>query len=188
MKRFMMFTTLIAMLFASVIATAQPRRGMQGGRQRMEAPRKNAMEELGLSKEQKTKLREVFMSARKQGIEIRAKQQVARLEMQELMAAESPDKAKIDAKIAEISKLHESTMKHKVETMLAAQQVLTPEQREKAKEMRIFSRMQRGQRHFGKGMRGRGGQFRQRAPRSGGFGQQGAFLDEEAGLFDEFEN
>lgn len=157
MKRFPhLFTGALAVLVMSAgLLPAQPRMGMHGGPERMQ-PRKALAEELGLSAEQKEKIRQIKLAAHKQNIEQRAKLQLARLELHELMQADSPDQKQIEAKLAELSKLRDVAMHNHVNTFLEMQKVLTPEQRKKAKDLRLWGNGPGfGQRHDGPGL-GRG--------------------------------
>ncbi|MGH7451408.1 MAG: Spy/CpxP family protein refolding chaperone, partial [bacterium] len=140
---------------------AQPRGSM---RQRAEGEqmRKPMFEELGLTDQQKEQIRQARLDARKKNIDVEAKQKLARIELHELMGADTPDQSKINAKISELSKLHETLMRNRIESHLAVQKVLTPEQRKKAKELRpmMRERFRGGFRHFegdGPGMMRRGG-------------------------------
>lgn len=137
MKRFpRVFTGGLAVLVLSAgLLSAQPRMGMRGGPERMQQ-RKDFTEELGLSAEQQEKIRQIRLAAHKQNIEQRAKLQLARLELHELMQADSPDQKLIEAKLTELSKLRDAAMRNHVTTFLEVQKVLTPEQRQKAKELR----------------------------------------------------
>ncbi|MDZ7267462.1 MAG: Spy/CpxP family protein refolding chaperone [candidate division KSB1 bacterium] len=165
MKRFPHFLTgaLAVMVLGAGLLQAQPRMAMRGGPERVQE-RKSLVEELGLSSEQQEKIRQIRLAAHKQNIEQRAKLQLARLELHELMQADSPDQKQIDAKIAELGKLREAAMRSHVATFLEVQKVLTPEQRKKAKELRPlglgpgFFGPGFGRRHDGPGMgRGLGG-------------------------------
>ncbi len=110
-------------------------------------------EQLNLTDEQKEQIHQAMVNTRKKSIDIEAKGKVGRIELHELLAAETPDQKKIDAKIAELSQLHEMKMRARVESMLAIQKLLTPEQRKKAKELRLLERFGHG--HGGEGMRRR---------------------------------
>lgn len=167
MKRFswMMF----AMLVMAGAAMAQPPQGEkqppQGGmmmhREMMKERRgKLPLEELGLSDAQKTQIRQTLLDTRKKNIDVEAKLKLAGIELHELMRAETPDQAKINVKISEVSKLRETLMRNGIETKLAVQKILTPEQRKKMQEARagMFGRSFRGGRHMGgPGMMHRGG-------------------------------
>jgi protein CpxP len=150
MKRFSLslIAGCAAIVLMSSLAMAQPRGGMK---QRAEGePRRQPLwEELGLTDQQKEQIRQVLLDTRKKNIEVKARQKLARIELHELMAADTPDQGKINAKITELSKFHETLMRNRIESHLAVQKVLTPEQRKKAKELRPFMRERRGGfRHF----------------------------------------
>jgi Spy/CpxP family protein refolding chaperone len=151
MKRFSLIA--IAIMFIATAAMAQPRGGM--------APRsegKTPFEQLGLSDEQKAQIQQLLLDTRKKNIDVEAKQKLARIELHELMNADSPDQGKINTKIGELSKLHETLMRNRIESKLAIQKILTPEQRKKAKQMGpwMHERFRDGE-HFGPGMMRRGG-------------------------------
>lgn len=101
-------------------------------------------EKLGLSAEQKEQIQKTLLDARKKNIASQAKVKIARIELHELLGVDTPDQKKIDTKIAELSQLHEATLRNRVATMLAVKNVLTPEQREKMKELRPFGERLRG--------------------------------------------
>jgi Spy/CpxP family protein refolding chaperone len=164
MKRFSLplIAGCTAIMLMSSMTMAQPRGGM---RQRAEGEqmRKPIFEELGLTDQQKEQIRQARLDTRKKNIDVEAKQKLARIELHELMGADTPDQTKINAKISELSKLHETLMRNRIESHLAVQKVLTPEQRKKAKALRpmMHERFRGGFRHFqggGPGMR-RGGGF-----------------------------
>lgn len=163
MKRFSLslIAGCAAIMLMSSLSAAQPRAGM---RQRAEGEqmRQPLWEQLGLTDEQKAQIRQIMLDTRKKNIDVEAKQKLARIELHELMAADTPDQSKINAKIMELSKFHETLMRNRIESHLAVQKVLTPEQHKKAKELRPFMRERRGGfRHFqggGPGMM-RGGGF-----------------------------
>jgi Spy/CpxP family protein refolding chaperone len=120
-------------------------------RQRAEGEqmRKPMFEELGLTDQQKEQIHQAMLDTRKKNIDVEAKQKLASIELHELMGADTPDQSKINAKISELSKLHETLMRNRVELHLAIQKGLTPEQRKKAKELRPLMREHRGGfRHF----------------------------------------
>jgi len=158
MKRFSLslIAGCAAMMLMSSMAMAQPHGGMKQ-RAEGEQRRKPMFEELGLTDQQKEQIRQVMLDTRKKNIDVEAKQKLARIELHELMGADTPDQTKINAKISELSKLHETLMRNRIESQLAVQKVLTPEQRKKAKELRPFG-PRGGFGHFGgPGMMRRGG-------------------------------
>lgn len=145
MKRisFLLVTALMATALVTNALQAQPRGNFRGDRDRPQM-RKEIAEELGLSDEQKEKIRQIHLEARKQAIAHRAKVQLAHIELRELIQADNPDQTKINAKITEVSKLHETALRNRIATQLEVQKVFTPEQRKKAQELRPF----RGMRDF----------------------------------------
>jgi protein CpxP len=164
MKRFSLplIAGCAAIMLVGSMAMAQPRGGMMQ-RAQGEQKRQPLWEQLGLTDEQKAQVRQIMLDTRKKNIDVEAKQKLARIELHELMGADTPDQSKINAKIAELSKLHETLMRNRIESHLAVQKVLTPEQRKKAKELRplMHERFRGGFRHFqggGPGMM-RGGGF-----------------------------
>ncbi len=117
-------------------------------------------EALDLNDGQKSQMRQIMLDTRKRNIETEARLKVARLELHELMQEDDPDQKKIDAKITEVSKLRETMMRAHVESRLAVQKLLTPEQRKRMQELRPFERFHHGRGHFGgseRGQRERGG-------------------------------
>jgi len=162
MKRFSLMA--LAMLVIAGAAMAQPPEGgMMKHREMMkERLGKPPLEELGLSDAQKTQIHQALLDTRKKNIDVEAKLKLAGIELHELMRAETPDQARINVKIGEVSKLHETLMRHGIDAKLAVQKILTPEQRKKRQESRgsRFGRGRHGVRFFGgPGMMPHGGGF-----------------------------
>lgn len=117
-------------------------------------------EQLGLTDEQASKLRALGRDAAKTGIRTRSELTIQRMELEELLEADEPDRASIDRKLRELSAARDALQRARIEHRLAFRQVLTPEQRTKARTLlrqRLHRRFQeRGpMRHHGP--RGRGG-------------------------------
>ncbi len=104
---------------------------------------------LGISSEQAAKIRQQELDFRKAQIRNRADHEVKRLELEELLAAEKPDRTQIDKKLREISDSRFAGEKSRIDHHLAMREALTPEQREKLKQMFSEFRRQRGERGFG---------------------------------------
>ena len=125
-------------------------------------------EQLGLTDEQAEKLRALRVEAMKNGIRTRSSLMIARLELEELMRSDTPDRAAIDAKLRQLTDAHSALLRQHVEHRLTLHGILTPEQRAKARTLlrhhmrqRMFQRRGPG---FGPG-RGFGpGQGRGRGP------------------------
>ena len=118
---------------------------------------------LGISSEQAAKIRQQELDFRKAEIRNRADHEVKRLELAELMAAEKPDRTQIDKKLREISDTRFAGEKSRIDHHLAMREALTPEQRDKLKQMFGEMRRQRGERGFDRS--GRGGPEGMRPPR-----------------------
>ena len=119
-------------------------------------------EYLGLTDEQVGRLHKLGLEAEKFSVQARADMQLRRIELRELMRADNPDRDAIMQKLDEVNALRGKMEKQRVETMLSARNVLTPEQQKKLKTF-----MQN--RGFGQGM-GRGGRTMERR---GGMGRPG---------------
>ncbi len=104
---------------------------------------------LGISSEQAAKIRQQELDFRKAQIRNRADHEVKRLELAELLEAEKPDRTMIDKKLREISETQFAAEKSRIDHRLAMREALTPEQREKLKQMFREFRRQRGERGFG---------------------------------------
>jgi Spy/CpxP family protein refolding chaperone len=96
--------------------------------------RAKIVEELKLTDEQKSKLESLSFEFRKSQAELIGKLSKARIELQELLSAERPDKSAIDKKANEIAGYVSELTKLRINHWLSVQQVLTPEQRKILKE------------------------------------------------------
>ena len=92
--------------------------------------------ELGLSESQVRDMTAIRDGARRSAAHERADIQVAHAELRDLLQAPEIDQKAVDAKIHELGKLHEAAIRGRVEARLAARKLLTPEQLEKARELR----------------------------------------------------
>jgi Spy/CpxP family protein refolding chaperone len=157
MKRFSLIAVAAAALFIANVTMAQPpQAGMKQhaiGGQMGKLP----FEDLGLTDEQKAQIHQIMLDARKKNIDVEAKLKLANIELHELMGAEAPDQGKINAKISEVSQLREKIMRNHIESKLAVQKVLTPEQRKKAKTLRPMKHEHMRHHFEGPGMMRRGG-------------------------------
>jgi len=103
-----------------------------------------AREKLGITAEQAAKIRQDTSEFRKSAIRGRADLQVRRLELQDLLRVDSPDRAAIDKKLDEINAARLAQSKAQVHYRLAMREILTPEQRQNLREMRAESRHRGG--------------------------------------------
>jgi Spy/CpxP family protein refolding chaperone len=150
MRRWIILVVAGAMLSLPILAGAQDFGGWRGerGGNRMGGPRLMAMLEnervksaLGLTDEQSAKLRQIMVEGRKAAIKTRADMQVQNIELRELLRADQPNRDAVLSKVQEISDLRGQMMKQRVESLLAAKSVLTPEQQQK---IRTFMSERRG--------------------------------------------
>jgi len=111
-------------------------------------------ERLGITPEQAAKMRQQITDFRISRIRSRADLQVKRVQLHELLAAGTPDRAAIDRKLEEISAARLAQEKAAVDFRLAMRGALTPEQRQKLREMREeFLHGREGERGGPRGMR-----------------------------------
>ena len=131
--------------------------GMRGRGMRMREGLYRLQQELGLTEEQRTKLRQQALEGRKAAVRTRADLEIKRMELYELMAGDNPDRAQIDRKLREIADLRYALEKSRMEQLLNFRQALTPEQRTKLRQLR--------ERGFGGGPGRPGGPERPGGPR-----------------------
>ena len=124
------------------------RRGRQGAMRRHH--RGDMMAQLDLSDRQKEQIRGIRQAQERRMIPLHADLKTAGLDLRELMQAERPNQARIDAAIDKLADLRADAHKERVKSMLAIRDVLTDEQRKKLKEAH-------GGRGFGMGMGGHRG-------------------------------
>jgi Spy/CpxP family protein refolding chaperone len=98
-----------------------------GGRGRMGA----MLHSLDLTPEQQKKVEAAHEKAQRAAIQAQADLQVARLDLQNLLRADHPDKVKIDAQIDKLARLRAGLQKTHVQALLEVRSVLTPEQVQK---------------------------------------------------------
>jgi len=130
---------------------------------------------LGITDEQAAKIRQQTLEFRKAEIRNRADLEIKRLDLHNLMAADTPDRAAIDRTLQEVGAAQLALEKTTIDFHLAMRTALTPEQREKLKAMREeFRPRGEGQHRMGgpggpggpgaRGMRHPGGQSAPAAP------------------------
>jgi len=100
-------------------------------------------EKLGLTPEQVAKINQQTSEYRKARIRGRADAAVKRVELEDLLRADAPDRAAIDRKLDEIGAARLAEVKARVHYRLAMRDVLTPEQRAKLRQMREEHRRDR---------------------------------------------
>jgi Spy/CpxP family protein refolding chaperone len=93
-------------------------------------------EQLGLSDAQLEQLRTLRADHQKIQIRRRADQEIARLELHQLMTATALDEKAVAVKVKELGDLGSAALKARVDSHLALRKVLTPEQQKKMHELR----------------------------------------------------
>ena len=93
-------------------------------------------EKLGISAEQAAKIRQQTLAYQTTAIRNRADVQVKRLELRDLMAADNPDRAAIDRKLAEVSAAQLTAEKASVGFRLDMRNALTADQKAKLEQWR----------------------------------------------------
>ena len=93
-------------------------------------------EALELTDEQAEQLRKINVDTRKTTVRKRADLQVSRIELTELLRSDDPPRAQVEQKVREITQLQGDLMQARVDALLSAKAVLTPEQQQKAQELR----------------------------------------------------
>jgi len=91
------------------------------------------VEKLGLTDEQVQRLQETAIEHQKQAIQRNSQVKVLELELRQLWKAETPDEAKVLAKVKELAKVRQEQMVARTEHRLAMHKVLTPEQRQQVR-------------------------------------------------------
>ena len=97
-------------------------------------------EALELTDEQTEQLHKINVDTRKTTVQKRADLQIRRIELHEVLRAENPPRAQVEQKVREITQLQGDLMQTRVDALLSARAVLTPEQRQKAQELRSQGR------------------------------------------------
>jgi len=133
-------------------------------------------EKLQLTDDQINKIKEVNQDIQKKLIELRAKDEIANIELQSLLDSASIDKKAVEAKIDELGKIKTEIQKTEINRRIAMKEIFTPEQQQKIKDFignRIGQRIK--ERQEGKGQPGlmRGNMLRGQQQGMGGMGRMG---------------
>ena len=91
-------------------------------------------QKVGITADQVAKIRQEESSFRKTEIRQRADVAVQRIDLRDLLAAQTPDRTAIDAKLQQISAAQLAMEKARVDFRLNMKQALTPDQREKLRQ------------------------------------------------------
>jgi Spy/CpxP family protein refolding chaperone len=100
-------------------------------------------QQAGISDEQAAKIRQMESGFRKTEIRGRADLMVKRIDLEDLLAADKPDRAAIDSKLQEISAAKLAMAKSRIDYRLNMRDAISPAQREKLRQV-MRDRWQRG--------------------------------------------
>jgi len=133
MKRLALIVAVVIPIIAVVWALpSDAHRGKRGWKKARKAP----MAALELSTEQRTKLENLNLERAKKMAQLRADLKVARLDLRAAMRLDNPDPAEVKARVAAVNNARSLILESKVNHRLNVNGVLTPEQRNKLREMR----------------------------------------------------
>ncbi|RMH72222.1 MAG: periplasmic heavy metal sensor [Gemmatimonadetes bacterium] len=147
MKR-VILSTMVVLLSLTLVNSAFAFGGMRGHRPGGLKMLEMMKGELDLSEEQVANLRDLMVDHQKQEIELRSQIEVARLELEELMVADKPNKTAALKKVEEIGNFQTEIRKLDVGFRIEMKTILTPEQLEKWDQMRA-DRPRRGRHGLG---------------------------------------
>jgi Spy/CpxP family protein refolding chaperone len=91
---------------------------------------------LGITAAQSTKIEQQNVDFEKAQIRARADLQVKRIELNELLRADSPNRSAIDGKLQEVSSAQMALEKSAIDNQLAMRDILTPAQRQQLQQLR----------------------------------------------------
>jgi Spy/CpxP family protein refolding chaperone len=134
-----MYRSLVAVLVlalgASTLAFGQPYRDRsERSRERMSRRMQPLIESLNLTDEQKTQMHQLRIDKQKQQVQRQSKTQLARIELQELLVADTPDRSAIEKKTKEISDLQHQAKLEMIDHLFKVRSILTPEQQKTFKD------------------------------------------------------
>lgn len=153
---------LAALLVAGGTALARKGPGHRGG---PDGPRaefnlrmlERAAGQLGLDDATLSRIKDRVYESEKTGIDLKAKLELAKLELRRALGADEPVKADVMKRVAEVGDLETRLRQHQIGLMLDVRAMLTPEQRKQLKQMR-------GERRERRGKRGKRGKRERRGP------------------------
>ena len=93
------------------------------------------LDRLNLNDQQKKQIEQMRFDMQKQLVGVRAKMQMARLDLHQLLAADNPDKAAIEAKMGEISQIALQVHSTRLNQWFEVNKILNPDQQKVWKEM-----------------------------------------------------
>ena len=152
----LVLTAAAMLLWGATMLEAQQR-----GRRHRGPGFERGLKALGLTAEQKEKMAALRIGQAKQMAQLQADQKVAQLELQEAMHQPNPDPGQVKAKVANLNRVRSQILEKRIDMRMKMNQILTPEQREKLKEMKGRRGKMRGSK---RGPAGHGGARRGAGP------------------------
>jgi Spy/CpxP family protein refolding chaperone len=132
---------ILLMLGMAGLAFAQPGPGMGEGMERHAGNerepmhgRQDVMAKLNLSEDQQNQMQKLRIDLQKKQATVQSKIRLARLDIEELFMAATPDKGAIEKKMKEVSDLQYQEKLNGLDHMFAVKAILTPEQQKLWKE------------------------------------------------------
>ena len=175
-----------AMSQGTSLAQPPPPRGEEGPDQLMaEGQQSRLGSELGLNTNQTSAIRKIMYETRKKMIQLRADQEAAREDIEFQMDSDTPDEKAVMDACEKLGQVNAEIARNRVRNQLEMSKILTPEQREKMKQLRERMKQRRefrrgefggedGKGHEGKGRFQPGGNRPQRPGFGGPEGRPGA--------------
>ncbi len=137
MKRPMKLILLLALVLVFALLAAGSSFSQMAERERPSKPG------LGLTPEQKEKVRTIVLGGKMEQIQREADLKIAHVQLRELMMQDKLDRQKIEKQIQQIGTLRTRMEMARVETMMKMRDVLTKEQVQALKERRMHRMLQR---------------------------------------------
>lgn len=142
MKRLTPTFALIALLLTGLLAAGSafarkgPEHGGPVGAEFNLRMLERAAGRLGLEDATLGKIKDRVYQAEKKGIDLRARLELAKLELRRTLDADAPSKDDAMKRIAEVGRLETELRQHQIGLMLDVKAMLTPEQRQMLEQMR----------------------------------------------------
>ena len=121
-------TLMVFLLFGTMLSVAQDRRPMGGPGGHAPMAMMGIMEDLKLTDDQKKEVQKLHLDLAKQQVAQGAKVATARIELQEVLRADNPDKGAIEKKMNEIAQLGVQSHMQRLNQWFAVNKILNADQ------------------------------------------------------------
>jgi Spy/CpxP family protein refolding chaperone len=156
MKNWRVWVVAAAVCGLGATLAAQPNRGRARGPRQGPDPAR-LQEQLGIDAEQAEQLQQIKRDQQKAHVRLRADMEIARMELEELLAADAVNEAAVAAKVDEVAKLQTAALQARIDGRLAVRKILSAEQARKLERLRHGRRASRAERRQDQRDRRRGG-------------------------------